>query len=191
MTNEPHFTAEVIARCLECRPQNVRKILKGRIRDATEFVRGIESAAWYYSSLPFPILDKLAKLATIRGYSTPLRFLQNPPARGPKTRCLKGIAPKVISRCQKEMQVFESFAHLPAETPDTERARIALLQWQRVFGYSVSDRYIRREIARVRENAGGSLKLGRLEFFLPKHPPRNRCRTRLDDVFQFEELDDA
>ena len=62
------FTAAELASCLNCTPQNVRKLLKQIAPDGKKVVSGVEAAAWFLASLPSPLIGKLAQLATRHGF---------------------------------------------------------------------------------------------------------------------------
>jgi hypothetical protein len=190
MSEETHFTAARIALCLGRHPRAVRKALNGFPADGSVIIRGVSAAAWSLSQLPTPLVSKLAKGAEKHGHPTTLHFLQNPPRRAEAPR-LAGIAPGELSRAQKLMRTFAPCFRMNADAPDAERARIAAPEYKRIFGKAVSDRYLRRLIARVIERDRGNMNFDRLELYLRERPAKLRASTRLDTALRFEKFDDA
>jgi hypothetical protein len=184
------FTAAEIARCLACTPQNVRKLLKAVPADGQKPASGIEAAAWCFGSLPSTLLARLAKGAAIHGFTTPLQFLEDPPRNGRSLPSVAHVADSEIARAQKLRSVLARCLAAPANLAIAGRARIAIEDYRRQFGHSVSDRHLRSLIDRTMKRDGGHRRFDRINLYFSDRPEKRTVRpSPLARAFRFDELD--
>lgn len=185
------FTAAEIGLCLDCTPQNARKILKAVVpASAKKIVSGVSAAAWRFDSLPSPLLVRLAKTAVQHGFSTPLQFLQNALRGKESPLSLVHISDAEIARAQQLQRALARSLQSSSELPIAQLARIAAADYQREFGHLVSDRHLRGLIDRTIKRDRGNGNFDKLNLYVSERPPKRSTRpSPLGASFGFDELD--
>lgn len=190
------FTALEISRCIDCTPQNIRKML-GNIPSAGVKVVKLttgeivgEARSWSFDSLPSALLVRLAKQATRHGFATPLQLLQNSP-RGRALPSLSAVSDAEVARAQKLQRLLAPILSNNGNASVAELARLALADYSRAIG-RVSDRHLRSAVSRVLERDGGNRNFARIELYLSERPSKRTVMPApLSASFRFPEFDDA
>jgi hypothetical protein len=82
---------------------------------------------------------------------------------------LSEVAPDAIQKAEKLRRVL-AVALNQSELSGSERDARAVEEFKKVFGYSVTDRYIRKLVKRTKDRAGDASDWTPLEFYLDDHP---------------------
>jgi hypothetical protein len=164
------FTASAIANALGITPQAVRDSLRGFVPDGGKIVGGEEAAAWSVAIIPQPLRKRLDKAAGRSGYGYADAMLLAPHLR--PALPLQRISEKDLDYAQKLRMALRPWlvGDRGADLPAGEIVRLGLLDYERVFGRSISGRYWRELRARAIQRDGGAKDWNRLELYLPNSP---------------------
>ena len=180
------FTAAQVADALACTPQAVRQHLEGVPGQTTLADNSRAALAWPMEALPAPIQADLETAATARGYRSALHLLQNPaPAWQPRAP-LSEIAPQWIERAVKlRAALAPALARLddPAVGRQSgataaESEKLALDEYRRQFGHTITPRHLRRLLERTLQRDAGARAWHRLELYLDNAAGRPAAASR-------------
>jgi hypothetical protein len=154
------------------------------------WVSYVKTRTWSFDSLPSPLIERLAKLASRHGFATPLQFLQNGP-RPQRLLSLAHVSGADVERAQKMQRALASCLSAPTETSIAGLARIAAPDYNRELG-KVSDRQLRAIITRTIERDRGDRNFDRINLYLSDRPSKRKVKASpLAERFGFAELDQA
>jgi len=183
------YTAAQLAVALRLNKRSVLKALVNTPASGVVMVRGNETPAWTIAALPDRLRVTLVELARQQGLDLADYITASPRSRPPVP--LAEIADECLADARRLRDAL-----LPALQREnssgfdrTERVRLGLEDYRRVFGYTVSARHWCRLFARALQDDCGAEDFQRLELYLPKNPRRKSAPARLlPHEAEFQEL---
>jgi len=194
--NPPAFTANQLSAALGKTKRAVLMTLREVPASSEAIVRGHRAGAWTIAALPLKLREELAIVAEARGYRDAAHFLTTPPAQvwpPPGFPKLSEIAQHCVDKASK---LQRALAHVLALQNDLSRTsgeleQIGLADYQREFGYTITDRALRSLVKRTIERDAGCENFTRLELYLDERPARLAplpSKPRPGDEVEFREL---
>lgn len=167
------FTAAQIAAALRRSKRSVLESLEGIASTGTKIVSANQARTWSKEALPPGILAKLEEIAALRKVSIEALLASPPPKWWPRYP-VSELADGAIERASLlQRALAPALARLDDHSlTSAELEQIGILNYRRIFGYSVSTRHWRRLFRRTLDRDGGAENWGRLEIYLDESPAR-------------------
>ncbi len=187
------FTAAQIATALGKAKRTVLATLKNVVASGQVIVSGNAAAAWSLETLPLRIRDELATIAKVRRYRDALHLLSAPPQAWKPALPLSEVAQPSLDKATKLQRALARVLALQTDLSRTsgELEQIGLADYQREFGYAITDRALRGLVKRTIERDGGVENFNRVELYLDERPARKTplpSQPRPGDEVEFREL---
>jgi Arc/MetJ-type ribon-helix-helix transcriptional regulator len=154
----------------------------------TRIVSGNNARAWTALSLPESLLREVERLCKIHRFRSPDELLKNSARRWQPAIGIARVCEADVRRADQLREALSRALQADEQTSVSERARLALPDYRRVFGREITDRQLRTLIARTMDRDRGARDFGRLEIYLPEIP---RAKANLAIAKgHFQELSD-
>ncbi|MDB6023421.1 MAG: hypothetical protein JWQ04_3278, partial [Pedosphaera sp.] len=190
------YTAAQIARALGRKRQALARALAPSPADGSVVVAGQAAAAWSFAALPAQLQKDLEAAAQRHGFRNPQALLAAPPQPWQSAVSMADIAQATLDKAAKLQRALARALAKQSDTSLTAAAleQIAIADYAREFGHTVTPRAIRAMLARTLARDNGALNFDRLEIYLPENPA---LKTAVKPVItlavesQFRALHDA
>ncbi len=178
------YSAAQIARALRKSRQAVQRLLAPSQPDGKTLVRGNETNAWSFSRMPAYLQTLLTTEATRLGYLNAEALLSSEPTIWTPPIALKDVEQKFIDRAFK----LRTALALPLEKQHTvspgELTQLGLSEFQKAFGYAISEKQWKRLFDRTAQRDGGCENFQRVEIYLDESAfqrtaPKREVATKL------------
>lgn len=187
------FTAAQIAAALGKAKRTIFAGLQGIAPSGQVIVSGNAASAWTLEALPVRMRDELTVIAKARRYRDAAHLLSAPSQSWKPVVPLSAVAQPALDKAAKLQRSLVRVLALQADLTRTsgELEQIGLEDYQREFGYAVTDRALRGLVKRTIERDGGAENFNRLELYLDERPARKApapSAPRPGDEVEFREL---
>jgi hypothetical protein len=183
---QSNYSAAEIAAAIGWSKRRVASALNYVLCSAVKIVSGNRAEAWTVSVLPENLLREIERLREIHNFRTADELLQNPTRRWQPAIKITQLCETDVRRAGRLREALDRALSADEQSSISERARLALPDYQRVFG-EISDRQLRTLIARTMDRDRGARDFARLEIYLP-----DKARPKASSLaeVQFPELVD-
>lgn len=171
------FTATQIAAALGVNRRTMQRTLRDVRPTGQTVVGGNVANAWALADLPAELRAELHAKAIKENYRGAEQMLANPGQSWQPAVPLAQVAQHSLSKAVKLQsalrRVLELQDDLTRSTAELEQ--IGLVDYQREFGHSITDRYLRELVKRTQDRAGAAGDFSRLELYLDEAPARKHA----------------
>jgi hypothetical protein len=185
------YCASELAAAIGWSKARVQGALAGTPPTDTKVVVGNELAAWALAALPERLAQEIARVRDAHRYKAARDVLLDPVERWEPALPLSQVHPEEIATAKALQAALLRALRLPETAPMKQREELAAADYRAAFGRAVSDRYLRKLIARTLERDNRRGQFDRLDLFLPDKPrpasPQNRLSVR--GAFDFGPLE--
>ena len=142
--------------------------LRGISPASAVIVSGNAADAWPVCSLPTGLQERLGAVATRHNFRNAEQLLAEPPKIWQPRVALGETAPASVDKAVKlQKALAPALARMQdMNLTEAEFERLALDDYKRVFGFSISDRHWRRVFKRTLDRDAGAEDFARLEIYL-------------------------
>lgn len=164
------YTASEIAVAIGWNTRRVASALRHVPSTGLKVVSGNSTASWAVALLPECLLREIERLRQVHSFRTADELLQNPVRRWQPSVGISSVCEADVRKADRLREALSQVLRVSGQTSISERAKIALPNYRRVFGRKISDRQLRALITRTIDRDRGRCDFARLDIYLPETP---------------------
>lgn len=162
----PMFTVSQIGNAIPRSRFSVRRLLADVQPSGKIIANNNEANAWHFDALSETLRAEIAVEAQRRGYRDALALLASAPSIWECPRPLKSIPQDFVSRAYQWRDALALPLQKQHELSRRELTALGASEFQKVFGYALSEKQWNRIFERTVQRDGGAQNYSRLEIYL-------------------------
>jgi len=187
---KPLFSARRIAEVLQVTPRRIRLMLDSVVEDGIQIIAGNQTKVWSWRSFPEELRIRLNEKAKACGCRDGEHLLLNPPVIWspalPYGECNASYQEKALKLYRAQSRAIERRNDL--SLTKTEWEAIAMADYAREFGKTISARHCMDLLYRTIERSGITPDFSRIELYLDERPARKAKVVSGQTLIDFEPL---